>query len=201
MNLYLAPGACSMVPHIILEELGFKYETVPVDLKTKTYPGGDFLNVNPKGYVPTLELDTKQILTENVVILQYLADLKPESKILPSGGMERLRHLETLTFITTELHKSFGPIFNPKVPEETKDLYKAHIQKRYEVLERQLEGKSFLMGNSFALPDAYLFVMTRWAKANKVDMEKFPNVLKHFDGVHERPAVKRVVAAEMGART
>lgn len=196
MNLYFSPGACSMVPHIVLEELGMKYECIPVDLKARTYAGGDFYKINPKGYVPVLELDNKQTVTENVVILQYLADLKPEAKLLPSGGMERVRHLETLTFITTELHKSFGALFNPKTPDEVKASTKEHIQKRYEIVEKQLDGKDYLMGNSFALPDAYLFVMTRWGKGMKVDLEKFPNVLKHFDRVNERPAVKKVIAAE-----
>lgn len=200
MNLYFSPGACSMVPHIVLEELGMKYESIPVDLKAHTYGGGDFYKVNPKGYVPVLELDNKQTVTENLVILQYLADLKPEAKLLPLGGMERVRHLETLTFITTELHKSFGALFNPKTPDEVKASTKEHIQRRYEIVEKQLEGKDYLMGNSFALPDAYLFVMTRWGKGMKVGLEKFPNVLKHFDRVNERPAVKKVIAAEGGKK-
>lgn len=200
MNLYFSSGACSMVPHIILEELGFKYEAIPVDLKTHTYVGGDFHKVNPKGYVPVLELDTKQILTENAIILQYLADLKPEAKLLPSGGMERIRHLETLNFISTELHKSFRALFTPSMPDSVKDQTKELIQNRYEIMEKQLEGKDFLMGNSFALSDAYLFVMTRWSKGMKVDLEKFPNVLQHFERVNQRPSVKKVIAAEGGKK-
>jgi len=197
MNLYFSPGACSMVPHLILEELELKYEAVPVNLKDHTYAGGDFYTVNPKGYVPTLELDTKQILTENIAILNYLADLKPEAKLLPSSGMDRYRHLETLTFITTELHKSFGPIFNDKTTEEDKQLYREHLKKRFKIIETQLEGKNFLMGATYSLPDAYLFVMTRWAKAKKVDINDYPNLLKHFETVGARPATKRVIELEL----
>ncbi|MBC7661185.1 MAG: glutathione S-transferase N-terminal domain-containing protein [Chitinophagaceae bacterium] len=200
MHLYYSPGACSMVPHIILEELGLKYEAIPVNLKDHTYLGGDFYKVNPKGYVPTLELDTKQVLTENIVILQYLAEMKPEAKLLPSSGIERFRHLEMLTFITTEIHKSFGPIFNDKVSDADKDIYREHLKKRFAIVDKQLEGKSFLMGSNYSLPDAYLFVMTRWAKAKKVDIGGYLNISKHFEAVQARPATQRVIALESGKK-
>ncbi|RYZ50194.1 MAG: glutathione transferase GstA [Proteobacteria bacterium] len=196
MHLYYSPGACSMVPHIILEELGYKYEAVPVNLKDHTYAGGDFYKVNPKGYVPVIELDTKQILTENVAILQYLADQKPEAKLIPKDGMERIRHIETLAFITTELHKSFGPIFNEKTSEDDKNLYREHLKKRFGIIEKQLDGKAFLMGANYSLPDAYLFVMTRWAKGKKVDISGYPNLLKHFETIQARSATKKVIEQE-----
>ncbi len=196
MHLYYSPGACSTVPHIVLEELGYKYELVKVDLKNKTYAGGDFKKVNPKGQVPVLELDTKQIITENAIICQYLADQKPDSKLLPSGGMERYRHLETLNFITTEIHKSFGPFFNPKSSDEDKKAAGDKLKSKFDFLDHQLNGREYLMGNSFALPDAYLFVMTRWAKNNKLDLESQTNVQKHFERMSARPAVKKALAQE-----
>ena len=196
VNLYYSPGACSMIPHIILEELGMKYELMKVDLKEHTYAGGDFKKVNPKGQVPTLELDTKQVITENAVILQYLADLKPEAKLLPANGMERIRHLETLNFLTTDIHKNFGVLFNPKMPEEAKAINREILNKKFGILENQLAKSDYLMGNSLSLPDAYLFVMTRWAKAQKVNIAAYPNIAKHFDTMHQRPAVKKIIAQE-----
>src|SRR3954470_12237315 len=172
MKLYYSPGACSLAPHIIMREAVLPFDLVQVDLKAKrTKDGSDFTKVNPKGQVPTLQLDDGQILTENTVIDQYLADQKPDTGLLPRSGLERYRGLEWLSFVSTELHKTFGPLFRPNTPEDYKPIIRENIGKKFDYVEQQLaDGRQYLMGDRFTAPDAYLFTILGWAKAMNIDL-------------------------------
>ena len=198
MKLYYSPGACSLAPHIILREAGLPFDLVQVDLKAKrTKDGGDFTQVNPKGQVPTLELDDGQILTENLVVDQYLADQKPESGLLPQSGMERYRGLEWLTFVSTELHKTFTPLFRPNTPEDFKPIVRENLGKKFDYVEQQLaDGRQYLMGDRFTAPDAYLFTILGWAKAMNIDLSPWPKLSAYRDRVAARPKVQEALKAE-----
>ncbi len=199
MKLYYAPGACSLAPHIVLEEGGFTYETEKVDLhgSKKTESGKDFNQINPKGYVPALVLDDGQLLTEGPAINQYLADRVPEKKLAPpSGTMERHRLQEWLTFLGTELHKSFSPLFNPAASEDWKNAARAMLDRRLEYVAQYLGGKKYLVGNDFTVADAYLFTILGWGQYVNLDIGKWP-VLKEYHGrIFQRPAVQAVLRAE-----
>ena len=163
MKLYLAPGACSLADHIALHEAGLAFDRVKVDLKAKrTADGRDFSRINPKGYVPALELDDGEILTENIAILSWVADQAPA--LAPKGPMGRYRLLEMLAFISTEIHKGFKPFFNPAASAEDKQAAHAAIRKRLDFLAERLKG-DFLFGARFSVADAYLFTMLTWCKA------------------------------------
>ncbi|MBE7419742.1 MAG: glutathione transferase GstA [Ideonella sp.] len=198
MKLYYSPGACSLSPHIVLHELGLPAQ--PVLASTKTHrlaDGTDYYTVNPKGYVPLLELDDGQRLTEGPVILQYLIDQRPGSGLLAApGSMERYRQLEWLSFITSELHKSYSVLFNPAMPEEAKAIYRQRLRGRYEYVNQQLEGRSYLMGDAFSAPDAYLFTVTTWAKHVKVDLEGLAHLQSFMARMAGRPAVQAAMRAE-----
>jgi len=198
MKLYFAPGACSLVPHIIASELGTKIDLEQVDLREKkTKSGKDYLTINPKGQVPLLEMDNGERLTEVAVILQYLSDQKPAAHLAPAAGTaERYRVLEWLNFITTELHKTLGPMFRPTTPEEFKTLSRDLAFRRFEWADKQLAGKQYLMGNTFTLPDAYLYVMTRWAKGLKIDLSKLTNLQAFAERVAARPQVQQALKEE-----
>ncbi|HYD49592.1 MAG TPA: glutathione transferase GstA [Terriglobales bacterium] len=197
MKLYYTPGACSLAPHLLLEHLELPYEAVPVKLDAHTYPGGDYYQINPKGSVPALELDGGEILTENAVILQYLADQKPEARSLPqSGSLERYRALEWLNYIATELHKNFGPLFNSRAPEEYKTIAKENIGKRFEFVAKRLGAQSFLAGDHFSAPDAYLFVMLTWADKMKIDTSRWPELGRYAERIKSLPAAQRALKAE-----
>jgi glutathione S-transferase len=198
MKLYYAPGACSLSPHIISRELGLELTLVKVDNSTKkTEDGRDYLAINPKGYVPAIELDNGEILTENTAIVQYLADRKPEAGLAPANGtFERYRLQEMLGYINSELHKSYGPMFNPKILPEVRQEKVDTLRKRYGLIEKALEGKSFLFGETFTVADAYLFVITNWAGFLKVDISDFPNLLAFQQRVAARPAVRAALVAE-----
>ena len=200
MKLYYTPGACSMNPHIMLREAGLKFDLVKVDLGThKTPEGKDFYSINPKGYVPALELDNGQILTENPAIAQYIADQKPEAKLAPANGtLERYRLQEWLGFIGTELHKTFGPLWNPSAPEAEKKATHDKLTKRFEFIAKNLEGKQYLMGDQFTAPDAYVFVMLQWAQYHKVDLSKYAGLKTYHERIAARPAVKAAIEAEFG---
>lgn len=193
MHFYYSPGTCALATHIILEEVGAKYEAVPVDIHKHTYPGGDFRKINPKGYVPVLELDTKQVLTENAVIMQYLSDHKPETKLIPNQGIERYRELEAMNFVSTEFHKAFGPLFSPEFSEDTKNTFRSHLKERFQQADTMLEGKSYFLGEKFGPADAYFFVMTRWAEHTKVDIAGLKNVARHKEAVLARPSTQKVL--------
>ena len=196
MKLYYSPGACSLTAHIALRESGVPFDTVKVNLKDhKTEAGADYYVVNPKGYVPTLELDNGERLTEVQAIVQYVADQKPESGLAPtSGTMERYRLQEWLCFVSSELHKQFSPLFNAAAPEPWKDLLRDKINKRFEYLAGKLKEQDYLTGSTFTVADAYLFVTLRWAKGMKFE---FPAELEaFFQRVNNRPKVIEALQAE-----
>ncbi len=198
MKLYYAPGACSLAPHIIAREAGIDLELEKVDFKTKkTESGKDFMAINPKGYVPALEYEPGKVLTEGPVIQQYLADQNPKSGLAPANGtMERYRLQELLAFINGEIHKNFGPLFNPNVTPEVREQQLGYLRKRFEYLDKGLAGKQFLLGNSFTAADAYLFVMTSWASHVGLDLSSLANVGAFSQRVAARPAVQAALKAE-----
>lgn len=198
MKLFLKPGACSLSPHIILEEAGLTYETDTVDVKKKlTGAGEDYLKINPKGYVPSLQLDNGDVLTEAPAVLQYIADQVPEKKLVPAlNSLDHYRLQAWLTFIGTELHKSYSPFFNRAASDDWKAASLANIERRIEHTNNELEGKTWLMGDNFTIADAYLFVVLRWSGFIKLDLSRWPNVAAYMERVGERPAVKAALAAE-----
>ncbi|MBC8073766.1 MAG: glutathione transferase GstA [Deltaproteobacteria bacterium] len=198
MKLYFSPGACSLSPHIVAHEAGITLELEKVDTKTKLMAdGGDFLAVNPKGYVPTIQLDDGTVLTEGPAIVQYLADLKPGSKLAPAAGtIERYRLQEMLGFINSELHKTYSPLFNPAATPEVREERVQYLHKRYKVLDGVLAKQPYLLGEQFTAADAYLFTVTNWAAHTKVDLSAFPNLLAFQKRVAARPAVQAAMAAE-----
>ncbi|HLH77166.1 MAG TPA: glutathione transferase GstA [Candidatus Binataceae bacterium] len=199
MKLYFSPGACSLSPHIVLRESGLPFELEQVDLRAKkTKSGADFLAINPKGQVPTLQLDNGQVLTEGPAIVQYVADLKPESNLAPKNGtLERSRVQEWLNFTASELHKRYGLVFRPTVPEEYKPTVREELGQRYAMLDKQLgAGGPFLTGAQFTVADAYMFVMLHWAKRANIDISQWHNVKAYFDRIAARPKVQEVFKAE-----
>lgn len=198
MKLFIKPGACSLSPHIVLEELGLPYETEVVDLARKTTASGqDFLAINPKGYVPALLLDSGELLTEGPAIVQYLADLAPEKQLAPANGSIARYQLQSwLTFIGTEVHKSFSPFFNPKAPQEWKDIARANLERRLAYVAQQLEGRDYLLGSEFSVADAYLFTVLNWSKFIKLDLGAWPLLLAYQARVAARPAVQAALKAE-----
>src|SRR5580692_4581114 len=164
MKLYYSPGACSLSPHIVLLEAGLPYTLVKTDLKTKKTEGGaDYLSINSKGAVPALELDDGRVLTEGPAVVQYLADQKPESGLAPRAGtFERYQLMEILNYITSEVHKGFSPLFNPKISADWKASALANLEKKFDWLSAFLKGKNFLMGSTFTVADAYLFTVMNW---------------------------------------
>ena len=197
-KLYYSPGACSLSPHIVLREAGLPFDLVLASTKThKLADGTDYYTINPKGYVPLLELGDGQRLSEGPVIVQYIADQAPASKLAPPAGtMERYRVMEWLNFITSELHKGFSPLFNPAMPEEAKVLSRARLTDRLSWVDTQLEGKSYLMGDGFTVPDAYLFTVAGWGKYVGVDIAPMKNLSAYMARVAARPAVQAALKAE-----
>jgi len=198
MKLYYSPGACSLSPHIVLLEAGLKATSVKVDTKThKTEDGGDYYAVNPKGYVPLLELDDGDRLTEGPAIVQYLADRSPASKLAPAAGtMERYHLQEWLNFITAELHKQFSPLFQSTTPVEYKETLKEKIGQRFDWVGQQLKGKDYLMGSTFTVADAYLFTMLTWTKHVGIDLARWPVLTAYQARVAARPNVREAMIAE-----
>ena len=198
MKLYYAPGACSLSPHIVLRELGYAFDVEKVDLATKkTASGGDYLKVNPKGYVPALALDNGEVLTEGPAILQYLADTKGGGGLLPAvGDLRRYRVIEWLNFVSTELHKTYAPLFSPNISEPHKAACKELLARRYAVTEQALAGKQFVTGDSMSLADPYLFVVTSWAKFVDLDLAPYPTVRAFQGRMASRPAVQAALKAE-----
>jgi glutathione S-transferase len=197
MKLYYTPGACSQAPHIAIHELGLPYQAVKVDLAThKLEDGTDYRTINPKGYVPTLELDDGTRLTEANVILQYLAEQKPGRLAPAFGTKERWKLLEWLAFIASEVHKGFGPLWNPKTPAEVRERAVQALGNRFGYLAQTLEKQPFLMGNEFTIADAYLFVVLNWTNLHKVDLSPWPALQQFQKRVAERPAVQATLKAE-----
>ena len=198
MKLFYSPGACSLSPHIVAQEAGIPLEMIRVDTRTKTITTeGDFWAINPKGYVPALELDDGQVLTEGPAIVQYLADLKPESALAPPNGTaSRYRLQEMLNYVTSEIHKTYSPLFNPKVSAEVRAERIEYLKKRYALLDRHLAAHDYLVGDRFTAADAYLFVVTNWAKSTKVDLSGFTHLLAFQKRIAARPAVQAAMKTE-----
>ena len=198
MKLYLTPHACSLSPHIALREAGIPFDIEVVDLGTKkTKSGGNYTSVNPKGYVPALEIEGGQVLTEGPAIVQYIADQKPASKLAPpAGSFERYRLQEWLNFITSELHKSVGPLFSDATPAAWKETLKTRIAGRFDTLSKSLQGKDYLMGSTFTVADAYLFVILSWTSHVGIDLARWPVLTAYFERIKARPAVKAALDAE-----
>ena len=198
MKLYYSPGACSLSPHIVLHEAGLAYTPVLASTKShKLQDGTDFYSINPLGYVPVLELDNGERLREGPAIVQYLADQVPDKKLAPANGtMERYRLQEWLTFIGTEVHKNFGPLFVPSTPEDYKPLVRAQLAKRLQWVDSQLAGKQYLMGDTFTVADAYLFTVTNWGAFVNLDLTPYAHLVAYRARVAARPAVQAAMKAE-----
>lgn len=198
MKLYYTPGACSLAPHIVAREAGLDIELVKVDLRKRTIADGtDFLAINPKGYVPALQLDGGEVLTEGPAISQYLADLAPGARLAPeNGSLPRYQLQALLGYINSELHKNYSPLFNPATSEQQRNQRVEQLQRRYALVEQPLQTQPFLTGPDFSIADAYLFVVSRWATPLKVDLSAFPALLAFQDRIATRPAVQAALRAE-----
>jgi glutathione S-transferase len=198
MKLYYSPGACSLSPHIVTRELGIPVELKKVNTKDKTVEGGgDYWKVNGRGYVPALELDNGEILTEGPAIVQYLADQKPEAGLAPEWGtFERYRLQEWLNFLTSEVHKQFSPLFKPNTPEEYKKIVKENIATRFDWLDKQLADRDYLMGKTFTVADAYAFVLIGWSKFQGIDLARWPSITAYHKRVGARAKVQEAMQAE-----
>ena len=200
MRLYYVPGACSLSPHIVLREAGLPFELDKVSFATrKTESGADFNAINSKGQVPTLQLDNGEILTEGAVIVQYIADRKPESGLVPpAGSPERYRVQEWLNYIGSELHKSFGPMFNPKTPDAYKEMIKERLTKQFDWLNQHFAKSQYLAGSKFTVADAYAFTVIGWSRSPKValDLARWPNLKAYMERVGARPKVQEAMKAE-----
>lgn len=198
MKLFYMPGACSLAPHIVANEVGIDLELVKVDGKTKTTEAAqDFLTTNPNGYVPALVLGDGELMTEASVLVQYLADQKPETGLMPRAGeMARYRVQQWLAFVATELHKAFGVFFKPNTPDATKEINREHLAKRLAYVDGKLDGRSYLMGDAFTAADAYLWTILGWAKHVGIDLSPFANIQRYLGTVAARPAVQQALRAE-----
>jgi len=198
MKLYYSPGACSLSPHIVAHELGAALSIEKVDTKTKrTETGRDYWQINPKGYVPALELDNGEVLTEGPAIVQYLADQKGNTQLAPANGtLARARLQEMLNYITSEIHKTYSPLFKDDTPEATREERKAYLTRRYEYIERILAKQQWLLGEHFTVADAYLFTVTRWAAAVKLDLSGYPALLAFQERIAKRPGVQAAMLSE-----
>jgi glutathione S-transferase len=198
MKLYYFPGACSLSPHIVALEAGIPLQLEKTDITTKlTESGEDFGKINPKGYVPTLMLDDGEVLTEGTAIVQYLADLKPESGLAPANGtLPRYRLQEMLGYINSELHKNYSPLFSPDTADQVRQQRKDYLLKRYTLLNDVLAGQPYLLGESFTAADAYLFTITNWAGHVGLDLSRFAALADFQQRVASRPAVQAALVAE-----
>ena len=202
MKLYFSPGACSLSPHIVLHELGLPHDGVKVDLKTKqTSDGRDFRTINPKGYVPTLQLDDGTILTEGPAIVQYLSDRKPEMHLAPANGtLARYQLQEGLNFVSTELHKQFSPLFNTASSADRIAAQKAKLAERFALIGQTLEQHDYLLPSGFSVADAYLYTILTWAGFVGVDLSPWPALVRYKARMEARPGVAATLAAEREAK-
>jgi glutathione S-transferase len=199
LTLYYTPGACSLSPHIALREAGLSFDLVKVDLAAKKLDGGgDFFAINPKGYVPALRLEDGQVLTEGAVIVQFVADQKPDSKLAPkAGSLARVRLQEWLHFIATELHKGFGPINNPKSTPELKQVFRQRLDARFQILAAALDNREYLLDEGFSVADGYAYYTLRsLRRLDPTALEQSAVLKPYFDRVGARPAVRAALAAE-----
>lgn len=197
MKLYYIPGACSLSPHISLREAGVSFELDKVDAG-KTAGGKDFKTINAKGYVPALQLDSGEVLTEGAAVVQFIADQNPKAGLAPPAGtIARARLQEHLNFIASELHKAFGPLFNPQASEESKKAAPDQVAKRLDYVESLLaDGRTFLLGDTFSVADAYLFVVANWTGPTQIGLDRWPKLKAFVARVAERPAVQAAMKAE-----
>ena len=196
MKLYYVPGACSQAPHIVAREAGLPIELVKVDLAARrTADGEDFYAVNPKGAVPTLKLDDGEILTENAVILQYLADQSADLA-LPRSGIERYRQLEWLNFIATEIHKGYGPLWNPATPDSFKAVTREALGKKFDYLQARIGDGPYILAERFSILDAYAFAVLNWTRVHQIDINRWPGLAAYLARVAARPAVQETLRAE-----
>jgi glutathione S-transferase len=195
MKLYYATGTCSLSPHIVLLEAGLPYTLEKIDFATKkTSAGIDYFTINSKGAVPALQLDDGNVLTEGPAIVQYLADQKPDSGLAPRAGtFERYRLMEILNYITSEVHKGFSPLFNPKISADWRASAQANLEKKFDWLSGFLKDKTFLMGNAFTVADAYLFTVLSWTRPVKIDLERWPVLKAYQSRIAPRPTVQRAL--------
>lgn len=198
MKLFYGRGACSLAAHIVLHEIGGKFEVEQVDLKTKQTAGGaDYTKINPKGYVPALQLDNGEVLTENVAVLTYLSEVNPQTKLAPSGEPQaRYRLLEWLGFISSEIHKSFSPLFSPTTPDAYKATLHEKIKLRIGYVDAHLASRQYLFGDRFSVADAYLFVILNWSPGRNVDLSSFANVQAFQQRMSQRAAVQSAMRTE-----
>lgn len=202
MKLYFSPSACSLSPHIALREAGLDFELLRVDLKSHTVvaDGSDFSKINPKGYVPVLELDDGTRLSEGPAIVQYIADLKPDAGLAPKAGtLARYRLQEWLAFINSEVHKGFGPLFRPTTPDAYKTIARENLVSRLGFVAAHLEQNPFLLGDQFSVADGYLFTVLNWGQWTGIDIQQWPSLVAFQARVADRPAVKAALAAEAAA--
>jgi len=198
MKLYYLTAACSLASNISLREAGLKFELVKVDRHTKmTADGVDYREVNPKGYVPALRLDTGEVLTENDAILQYIADRNPAAKLAPPAGtFERYRLIEWLSFVSTELHKSFTPLFRAEAPDAAKEYARKVLYGRLDYLEKAFGTRTFLVGEQFTVADAYLYVVLGWGAHVAVDLARWPQLKRFHERIGSRPHVMEALGSE-----
>jgi glutathione S-transferase len=198
MKLYFSPGACSLSAHIALLEAGLAFTTERVDIRKKlTASGADYTSINPKGYVPALELENGDVLTEGPAIVQYIADLAPEKRLTPAAGTaEHYQEIEWLNFIGTELHKNFGPLFNPAAGDDAKAAARALLTKRFAYAALMLEGRAYLVGERFSVADGYLFTVANWAAVVRFDLSAWPLLQAFQARIAARPAVQQAMRAE-----
>ena len=199
MKLYYKPGACSLASHIVLREIGEDFELESVDTDTqKTDTGADFTQINPKGYVPVLRLDDGQVLTEGAAVLQYIADQHPEAGLAPKPGtLERVRLQGHLNFVSSELHKAFGPFFSSSASDEEKQAAKAKVERKMDHFESLFsDGRKYLLGHEFSVSDAYFFVVASWAEPTGIGLDKWPNVVAFSARVASREKVQQAMRAE-----
>jgi glutathione S-transferase len=198
MKLYYSPAACSLSPHIVLLEAGLPFTTEKTDLVSKkTASGVDFFTINPKGAVPALQLDDGRVLTEGPAIVQYLADLRPDSNLAPRAGtFERYQLMEILNYISSEVHKGFAPLFNPSTSSDSKPAIFDNLGKKFDWLSARLGDKKFLMGDNFTVADAYLFTVLSWSGHVGIELGKWPALAAYVARVGHRPKVQEALKAE-----
>jgi glutathione S-transferase len=198
MKLYYAPGACSLAPHIVAREAGLSPDLEKVDLANRTTASGrSFLEVNPKGYVPALQVQDGTVMTEVSALIQYLADQAPQAGLIPAVGTpERYKVLEWSGVIATEIHKGFGPLWNPTTPDAVKQATKEKLFQRFAYLDQQLDGRTYLTGERFTVADAYLFVVVNWTNFHGLSLGDYPNLAAFMERVAARPKVQEALQAE-----
>ena len=201
MKLYFSPGACSLAPHIALREAGLPFELVRVDTGAhKLKDGTDYYKINPKGYVPAIQLDDGQVMTEGAALLQYIGDQVPAKGLIPkAGSFERFRANEWLTYLSSEIHKGYSPLFNPNLKDDAKAVLRAKLETRLGLLDQHLASHKFLMGDAFTVADAYLYTLVSWSPGVGIELSKLKYLAEYRQHIADRPAVKEALQNEKAA--